>query len=153
MSLLEKEQQLLSLLLPEVRAQYMRLRAEMRTAGIYTRLTETYRDLKKQAEHLKAGRSTLAVSWHQLRRALHEVILVDGVPDMKIKHRDLWLKRARMAEAHGFRQIGFKPDGSNWYIGKGKSWDPYHLEYRAPYDTLAEAVAAEGSLALRELMA
>lgn len=137
----DREQQLFMELLPDVRAAYSRYRAECRTKEIMCRLTETYRPQKKQAEHHAAGRSTLSVGWHQLRRALHEVIFVDGVADMNGKHIDLWRKRARIAEAHGFRQLGFKPDGSKKYVGK--NWDVYHLEYRSPHETLVAAVEAE----------
>ena len=143
MSLTLREEQLLALLLPDVRAAYMRLRATMRTEGIETRVTETYRPISAQAAHVKAGRSANPVSWHQLRRALHELVYVDGKADLAVKHRDVWLRRARLAEAHGFRQIGFKPDGSNMYIGKRKTWDPYHLEYRQPHETLVAAIEAE----------
>lgn len=152
MSLTDKETKLADELLPDVRAAWWRYRAECRTKGIICRLTETYRPIEKQSEHLKAGRSTLAVGWHQLRRALHEVIIIDGIADMKAEHLDLWRQRAKIAERHGFRQLGFKPDGSKMYIGKGKSWDVYHLEYRAPYDTLVAAVDAEAPK-LRSLMA
>jgi hypothetical protein len=62
--------------------------------------------------------------------------------DDAVRRPDLYLSANRIAERHGFRQIGFQLDGTKRYIGSG-IWDPYHIEHRGEHASLVAAIEAE----------
>jgi len=139
---------MLRLLKPDAQAAFKRYRADLNAAGIEVRLTETMRSSAKQADLFREGTKTAnKVSWHQLGRAWHEIIIDPntGKLDIAAKCLDLWRQRAKLAEKHGIRQLGFNADGTVRYIKtpKGKAFDPYHLEFRGKHPTLVAAVEAE----------
>jgi hypothetical protein len=135
---------------PDARAALMSWLAECETKGYRISIGQTVRTRSEQLDLWKEGTKTASpVSWHELKRAWHFYLLdsfgkrvVDGkrIKDAWMPHY-LWC--AREAEKVGCRQLGFRSDGKPRYIGKSKFWDPFHLEFRGPFETLAEACRAE----------
>jgi hypothetical protein len=70
-----------------------------------------------------------------------------GVADRDGKDVDKFRRMHQLAAARGWRGIAFNADGSKRLIANSKGklvWDGGHLEWRAPYGSITEAVAAEG---------
>lgn len=136
----------INLLHPDARAALMAWHAEVETRGYTISIGQTIRSREDQAALWKEGAKTAnPVSWHELKRAWH-FYLLDANGKRIVNAEKVvgdYLKCARLAEFVGCRQLGFNDDDSPRHIGKGKFWDPFHLEYRAPYATLAEACKAE----------
>lgn len=142
----DRERSLLEKLEPSTRAAYMLYRAGLAASGIQARAIVTHRSRADQEAKHAAGRSANKVGWHELDRAVDEQLLnpATGAWDDQALAVPMWRARARIAEQHGFRQLGFNQDGTKRYIKgpKGPIWDPYHIEYRHPFATLAEALRA-----------
>lgn len=141
-----EEQLRLAELRPEVLLAYQAYRAECEGQGIRVFAIVTYRSPELQKLKHAEKKSTQDVGWHQLRRAIDEQIWDPASKrwDHKAMRTDLYLRRARIAQKHGFRQIGFSVSGAKNYIGEKQStWDPFHIEFRAPHLTLAAAIAEE----------
>lgn len=150
--LTSSEETRLAQLQPDARAAALQLIAEMAARGYRVRIGQTLRSPAQEKAVIDAGRSAVkSHSWHELGRAL------DAYPEDPATGKDaigndadLYLYREMhdAAAAIGFRGIAFNADGSKRFItnAQGKKiWDGGHLEWRAPYGTIAEAVAAEGS--------
>lgn len=140
----DHERVLLDLLLPEVRAAYLDYRASVEACGLKECVIVTARSTHDQIQKVQQGRSTQKVGWHQLRRAIDRQIWdpAKGAWDDTARRADLYLQANRLAEQHGFRQIGFHEDNGKRYIGSG-TWDPFHIEWRAPWASLAGALESE----------
>lgn len=136
----------LATLTPETRAAFFPLERSCADAGIVLFVGSCRRTRAQQAEAHASGHSSQPVSWHELGRGMDLYPVVDGSPDLAGHHVDLFRKMHELAPACGLHGIAFNPDGTPRYINtpKGRVWDGGHLEYRAPYVTLAEAVNAEG---------
>lgn len=85
------------------------------------------------------------LSWHFLGRAIDFRRRLDnGGEDMSTGGPDdFW--RALYDEATkipGMRSLAYHSDGSKLLLN-GTTWDAGHVEYRAPFAELAEAVSAE----------
>lgn len=145
----DAERARLDLLIPEARAQCMRLIAEAETLGMRLSVGQTARTRSEQEKLWAEGTKTAnAVSWHELRRAWHLYVIdpATGKRDIMAKPRFTdYQTLAKLADSLGIRQLGFKPSGEIRYITtpKGETWDPFHFEHRKPYATLREAVRAE----------
>ncbi len=86
--------------------------------------------------------------WHELGRAADlRRRAANGGPDFdqSAASEPFWRALYAAATAHGMRSLAYRDDGSKLIIhgAHGDIWDSGHVEYRAPYATLAEAVAAE----------
>ena len=103
------------------------------------------------AVHKAEGRSSVNVSWHDLRppRAIDIKVglmgksLVTSPKEDNPQHVTMYRDVLRIAERYGFRQIGFFQDGSIRHLSSG-AWDPYHIEYRGPFANIQQAIAATG---------
>lgn len=145
------EQARIEALEPATRAAYLAYRKDLDGRGIRECATVTTRAVANQLAKVKAGLSANKIGWHQLNRGIDRELFdaKANAWDNEAHRIDLYHIAARLAEVHGFRQIGFNPDGSKCFIEtvkngkKSKTWDPFHIEYRAPYATLAEAIEAE----------
>jgi 3D (Asp-Asp-Asp) domain-containing protein len=119
--------------------------------GIAVHVGQTLRTAAEEKSVVDSGRSAVTThSWHELGRAV-DMYPIDpdtGKPDTAGKRVDLFQRMHAAARAIGFRGIAFEDDGvTKRYItnSRGKKiWDGGHLEWRAPYGSIAEAVAAEG---------
>lgn len=140
----------LAQLQPDVEAAVRAVIADAVSAGFAVKVGQTLRTSAQEKIQIDAGRTsaTQTHSWHQIGRAVDLYVIDPTTGDVCYKGQrpDLALQLARFAEARGFRQLGFNADGSPRYINgkKGPIWDVGHIEYRAPYGTLAQAIAAEG---------
>lgn len=141
----------LSLLQPALRA---------RAEGIVQRLVDrgfpepyvgsTHRTLEQQKEAVARGttgrRQTL--SWHLLNRAVDfRYRMANGAPDLTTQQENFFLAVWQEATALGCRSLAYVKDHGGHpvklYINGGKVWDAGHVEYRAPYKTLREAIETE----------
>lgn len=141
----------------DARAALERQVAEAEAAGLKVAVGQTYRGRAEQAALWAEGTKTAnPVSWHELRRAwhLHVIDPATGKRDIDAKRIDDYRHLAFIADKLQIRQLGFNADGTVRYIkvGKGKSWDPFHFEWRHPHESLLAAVKAEAP-ELRELLA
>jgi hypothetical protein len=143
------EKSRLDMLQPHVRSRVEELIRRMAEKGIKLYVGSTKRTREKQAKIVSAGRSAAPVSWHLLGRAvdIYPVDPVTGKPDTSGKNINLFKTMMKEAEALGFRQLAFKPDGSKLYImgAKGEFWDAGHIEYRDGM-TIAQAAQREKHL-------
>lgn len=148
----DAENKRLNGLIPEARAAFIQLSDMCRARGLLLFLGQTLRSMPEQQKKLDAGLTTQAVTWHFIGRGL-DVYVIDpktGAPDLAGKRVDLY--QIMHEEAAKLRLTGkaFNADGSRRYLtvvkngAKGKLWDAAHLEWRHGYDTLAEAIKAEG---------
>jgi len=131
----------------KVRLLLQRLRDE---DGIVCYVGQTLRSPAQEKANVDAGKTSagLKYSWHELGRAVDMYPTVNGKPDYEATDLDQFRTMAEKAEEIGFRSLAFNPDGTKRLItnSKGKKiWDGGHIEWRAPYDTIAQAVAAEGA--------
>ena len=148
----EAESKRLHLLHPEVGPRVIQLFDVCRKNGMRLFLGSTLRTISEQAKLKADGKSTLKVGWHCLGRAADIYPYVRDKmdnfnPDFNGTDVAAFREMQKEAMAIGFRQIGFNPDWTKHYImtTKGKVWDAGHVEWRAPYATLADAVKAEGA--------
>lgn len=144
MALTDAERSKVALLLPGVQAKYLQYRRHAEAEGIRECVTQTYRTVQQQHKKVAQKRSTNLIGWHPLRRGIDRFIW-DPIAqrwDNEAIKIDLYLKANRIAETHGFRQIGFNDDGTKRIL-TGNIWDPFHIEWRHPWDTLVAAIEAE----------
>jgi hypothetical protein len=135
---------------PATQAQVRALLVELTGQGIGVYVGQTLRTSAQEKAAIDSGHTSgsLTVSWHQLGRAVDLYPLDgDGKPDRTGANLDAIRAIAMTAEAMGFRQLGFNGDGSRRIIHNAAGapiWDSGHVEWREPYGSIAEAVAAEG---------
>ncbi len=137
----------LSRLEPQTRAMVQQLIADSwNEDGIRLTVGQTDRTPAQEKALVAGGKTaaSLKVSWHELGRA------VDLYPDNRDDPGSLGAYQTfhARAVAMGFRSIAFNADGSKHLIknSAGKMiWDGGHIEWREPYDTIAQAVQAEGT--------
>ena len=144
------EQTRLNNLEPETRGKVSDLITSLQGDGLTVYVGQTLRTPAQEKAAIDSGHSAVKThSWHELGRAadLYPVNPDTGKADLNGTRLDLFWQMQQRAMELGFRQIAFNDDGSKRYItnsaGK-KIWDGGHVEYRGPYATIAEAVAAEG---------
>lgn len=142
----------LSQLQPDAQAAFRNLLGVLEADGIRVKVGTTLRTAAAEKSAIETGHtsSTLKVSWHQLGRAadLYPYDPATGAPDLDGKNTALFWRMHQLAADLGFRGIAFNADGTRRYITNAKGekiWDGGHLEWRLPYGTIAEAVAAEGA--------
>ena len=145
------EQTRVSQLQPEVQSEFQALLSDWAASGITVTVGQTLRTSAQEKALIEAGKTaaSLNISWHQLGRAVdvYPVDPVTGSADRDGRNTDLFRRMHAIAASRGWRGIAFNTDGTKHYIrnSKGKLvWDGGHLEWRSPYGTIAEAVAAEG---------
>lgn len=132
---------------PAARPWFESLIRAMQSRGYDPFIGQVYRTPKQQHEAIVQGATSAhqIVSWHEIRRAVDfRRRLPDGTEDLTTDGPDdFW--QALSAEANqlpGMRSLAYHDDGSKILLN-GVTWDAGHVEYRAPFDTLAQAVAAE----------
>lgn len=136
---------------PETQGAAMQLLAALAARGISVKVGQTFRTPADEKAAIDADRSAVTShSWHELGRAwdLYPIDPGTGSPDMKGANLDLFRAMHETAAQLGWRGLAFDADGNRRYIttrsGK-RIWDGGHLEWRAPYASIGEAVAAEGA--------
>jgi hypothetical protein len=140
----------LAQLQPDAQAAFRQLIAALADQGVAVHVGQTLRTPAQERAVIDAGRSAVKThSWHELGRAadLYPIDPATGKADLDAERIDLFQQMHATAEGLGFRSIAFNADGSKHLITNSagrKIWDGGHLEWRAPYGTIAEAVAAEG---------
>jgi hypothetical protein len=138
--------QRLDTLISEARQAFDQLIAAMTARGLEPFIGQCGRTPAQQAQAIKDGTTSKnqKISWHELGRAVDFRARVhDGSEDLTTNNETFF--RALYEEATkilGLRSLAYHLDGSKLLIN-GKTWDAGHVEYRTPYTTLAEAVAAE----------
>jgi hypothetical protein len=140
----------LAQLQPDVSDRVRMLIAQLNSEGIRIKVGQTLRTSAQEKAVIEAGKSAVKThSWHELGRAvdLYPLDPDSGQPDLDGVHVELFQRMHEVAEGLGFRSIAFNSDGSKHLIqGKnGPIWDGGHIEWREPYGSIAEAVAAEGA--------
>jgi len=136
----------------EVQAELRALLSDLFAEGIPVEVGATLRTSAQEKALIAAGKTSadLKISWHQLGRAV-DMYTIDpdtGIVDRAGKNIEQYRRMHAIAAAHGWRGIAFNSDGSQKYItnSKGKKvWDGGHLEWRAPYGSIAQAVQVEGA--------
>ncbi len=108
--------------------------------------------LRTQAEEkaaIASGHSAVkSHSWHEIGRAVDLYPIDSNTGKIAADDSPLYLVMQQAAVARGFRQIAFDDNWDRRYItnAQGKKiWDGGHMEWRGPYDSIAEAVNAEGA--------
>lgn len=135
---------------PSTQEQVRGLIADLAAQGLSVKVGQTLRTPAEEKADVAAGKSsaTLVHSWHEIGRAvdLYPIDPATGAPDLNGSNVDLFHTMVDAATARGFRSLAFNSDGSRRYINttRGPVWDGGHLEWRAPYGSIAEAIAAEG---------
>lgn len=120
--------------------------------GISIKVGQTLRTPAEEKAAIDAGRSAVKThSWHELGRAVDLYPLDEtgsAILNPTAAQLDLFRRMHAVAVEMGFRSLAFESDGSRHYItnksGKG-IWDGGHIEWRAPFGSIAEAVEAEGA--------
>ena len=141
----------LAKLQPDVQAQLRALLDGLAAEGISVHVGQTLRTPAQEKAVIDAGKSAVkSHSWHELGRAvdLYPINPDTGNADLKGARVDLFRRMHEIAGALGWRGIAFTSDGEKRFItnAEGKPiWDGGHLEWRAPFGSIAEAVAAEGA--------
>lgn len=154
-TLTTSEQERLDQLDPDTRAQVQQLLYDSQQEdNIRLHVGQTRRTPAQEKAAKAAGKTsgTLTVSWHELGRAV-DLYPDDGngAPDYhptEGPRLDAFRTFQARAVNMGFRSLAFNDDGSKHLItnSKGKKiWDGGHIEWRAPYSSIAEAVGAEGT--------
>jgi hypothetical protein len=138
-------------LMPDCRWRVERLIDRLRAQGLDCFVGATKRSPAEVEAARLAGRSSAKQtrSWHELGRAVDmRPLRKTGGPnyDTGPASEPFWRALQAEAEILGMRCLAYRPDGSKLLLEtvNGKRWDPGHVEYRAPYATLREALAAEG---------
>lgn len=142
---------------PEVQAQLRALLGDLYSAGVPVEVGATLRTSAREKALIAEGKTSasLTVSWHQLGRAVDMYPIDNDGYVVRELRKDrlevdiaLFRRMHEIAKANGWRGIAFNDDGTRHFItnsaGK-KVWDGGHIEWRSPYDTIAQAVAAEGA--------
>lgn len=121
--------------------------------GINVKVGQTLRTDAAEKTLIADGATAgdLVTSWHEIGRAV-DLYPLDDDGDAILNPTDdqlpLFHAIADNANALGFRSIAFNDDGTKRIIinsqGKGV-WDGGHIEWRQPYSSISEAVAAEGA--------
>jgi hypothetical protein len=142
-----RERARIAALAPDVQAAYAAFLADASSQGLRIFTGRTQGSVAQTARNKAAGRSGVDVSWHDLDppRAI-DIQVKDAAGKAIASPKSaseiaLYLRAVRIAESHGFRQIGFNADGSKRFLRSG-AWDPYHIEFRGPYRTIAAAIEA-----------
>jgi hypothetical protein len=149
-SLTTTEETRIAQLQPEVQSELRMLLSDLFADGVPVSVGQTLRTSAQEKALIESGKTaaSLKISWHQLGRAVDLYPLNDmGVADRDGKDIDKFRRMHQLAAARGWRGIAFNADGSKRLIANSKGklvWDGGHLEWRAPYGSIAEAVAAEG---------
>lgn len=142
----------LSLLVPEMRARCEDVMQRMIKRGFREPYVgQTIRTLTEQREAVARGTTGRKqnLSWHLIKRA---VDFRDRMPngkegDKTTRNEAFFLALWYEATACGLRCLGYERDANGFpvkkYINNGKVWDAGHCEFRAPYRTLKDAIAAE----------
>jgi len=149
-TLTSSETQRLEQLEPVTQEQVRGLIAELERQGIGVYVGQTLRSSAQEKALIDAGRTagSLKISWHQLGRAVDLYPLdASGAADRSGTNIEAIRAIATTAEQLGFRQLAFNADGSKRLITNAEGrpiWDSGHIEWRAPYGSIAEAVATEG---------
>lgn len=150
-SLTSTDEQRLAKLQPDVEARARELIGQLAAQGLQVKVGQTLRTPAQEKAVIDAGKSAVKThSWHELGRAmdLYPIDPDTGSADLDGVRVDLFRQMHETAAALGWRGIAFNSDGSKRLItnsaGK-KIWDGGHLEWRAPYGSIAEAVDAEGA--------
>lgn len=135
-------------LIPEARWRVERVIMSMRVSGYDLYIGRTLGTKEDIAKAVAAGRAAAGMTrdWHELGRAVDLRLRNEkGGPDWDTSPASYPFWRALYVDATalGLRCLGYRPDGSRLLIKtkRGSTWDPGHCEYRAPFATLAEAVA------------
>lgn len=150
-TLTTSEETRISQLEPETQRQVRMLITTLATEyGIDVHAGQTLRTSAQEKANVDAGKTaaSLKYSWHELGRAIDIYPLLDGEIDYDAKNLDAYRKLHEVAVNMGFRSLAFNADGTKHLItnAKGKKiWDGGHIEWRDPYDTITQAVAAEGA--------
>lgn len=139
----------LARLTAETRERVLLLIEAMARRGLDVYVGQTLRTQAQQAEAQTRGTTSVHQdrSWHQLGRAADlRKRNADGSADESTHDEEFFRALFDEAQKVGLRSLAFRDDGSKLLIhtSHGEVWDAGHVEYRAPFDTLAEAFAAEG---------
>lgn len=136
---------------PDAAAAVYALVQNLSDQGISVHVGQTLRTAAAEKKAIADGKSAeTTYSWHEIGRAV-DMYPIDpntGKPDMDGVRDDLFQKMVAAALPLGFRSLAYEADGvTRHYIqtSKGPVWDGGHLEYRSPYSSLAQAIAAEGA--------
>jgi len=141
----------LAQLQPDAEAAFRGLIAQLAADGLSVKVGQTLRTPAQEKAAIDSGHSAVKThSWHEIGRAadLYPIDPDTGSADLDGVRLDLFAQMHTTAVGLGFRSIAFNADGSKHLItnSAGKLiWDGGHLEWRAPYGSIAEAVAAEGA--------
>jgi len=137
-------------LIPEARERVWRVIEDMAARGFDVYVGQTSRTADEVAKAATEGRASIGMKhdWHELGRAadLRQRKAGGGVNfDQGPASEPFWRALYEAAVKHGLRSLAYREDGSKLIINgaKGPIWDSGHVEWRQPYATLAEAVAAE----------
>lgn len=147
----EAEEHRVRKLQPDVCSAYLMVLSDCRKDGVDLHIGTTRRSLADQQTAKAAGKSALAVGYHNVGRAIDSyVILPDGTLDMAGKSKAAYLLYHQTAVKHGFSTLAYNDDWSPRYIqvrdtnGKLKRLrDLSHIEYRGNYPTLQACLQAE----------
>lgn len=152
MNLAHGELARMQLLTAETRDRVWCVIDDMAARGFDVYVGSTARTAAEVAKAVATGHSSADQkhSWHELGRAADlRQRKADGGPsfDQGPASEPFWRALYAAATAHGLRSLAYRPDGSKLLIQgtKGPIWDSGHVEWRQPYATLAEAIAAEGT--------
>lgn len=147
----EAEIKRLKRLIPEANCAFVNLCDWLRKDGIELFVGSCFRDPGEQLALYKAGKSANQLSWHNLGRGIDAYPkLPDGSPDLNGKNVAAFKQMQMIAPRFGLTGVSFNPDGTRRYIqvrdtnGKLKRIsDLGHLEFRAPYVSLKDALKSE----------
>lgn len=142
----------LSLLIPECGRRVQQVIAAMGARGFGVYVGQTMRTQAQQAEAQARGTTSVhqSRSWHQLGRAADlRKRNADGSVDETTHDEAFFRALYEEATKVGLRSLAFhvvdgKLEKLLIHAARGEVWDAGHVEYRAPFATLAEAFAAEG---------
>jgi hypothetical protein len=137
---------------PTTQAQVRALLAQLAADGIGVHVGQTLRTPAEEKQAIDSGHSGVKThSWHELGRAVDLYPLDDSgsaILNPTETELDLFRRMHARAVEMGFRSLAFDSDGSKHLIhnNAGKAiWDGGHIEWRAPFGSIAEAVEAEGA--------
>jgi|SRR5882724_3146764 len=133
-------------LIPPARVAHIALISAMVDRGMLPAIGQVDRCAAQQHEAQAAGTTSVHqdISWHELDRAVdYRARLPDGTMD-KTTHNEAFFRALseESGKIDGLRSLAYNTDGSKKLLN-GKTWDAGHVEFRWPFDTLAQAVEAE----------
>ena len=118
----------------------------MTSRGLEPFIGQCGRTPQQQAQAIQDGTTSAhqTISWHELNRAVDfRARLQDGTEDLTTNNEAFFQALYQEAcKIDGLRSLAYRPAGTKLLLN-GVTWDAGHVEYRTPYDTLAEAVQAE----------